>query len=173
MRDCLLIYCSGNRLYLLEGSTEAAGACCSRSHSLPLCSCLVEKTTGFCKRPVSSTASQQRVEPHSELSLGSAARAPKPAGWHWASRSAQDSVERHSREREREGPREALRPASLAGGGSLEKHTTMAVTLSTDFMSRLDCTCTMQYTASGAACCREFLSPPELLPGMTEDNYAR
>ena len=47
-------------------------------------------------------------------------------------------MERHSRERERDGPREALRPASLAGGGSFEKHTTMAVTLSTDFMSRLD-----------------------------------
>ena len=64
-------------------------------------------------------------------------------------------MERHSRESEREGPREALRPASLAGGGSLEKHTTMAVTLSTDFMSRLDCTC----TARGAAERRPWQKP--------------
>lgn len=82
----------------------------------------------------------EQLHPYCGGSLGSGL-APMPAGWHCASSRADDSVERHSRDRERDGPREVLLPTSRAGGGSFEKQITMAVTLSTEDMSKLDCTC--------------------------------
>ena len=68
---------------------------------------------------------------------------------------AEDSVERHSRDSEREGPREALRPICLEGGGSLEKQITMAVTLSTELMSKLACTCMHDTKAEGLSGLKE------------------
>ena len=50
-------------------------------------------------------------------------------------------MERPSREREREGPRVLLRAGARCGGGSSEKQTTIAVTLSVACLARHVSTC--------------------------------
>lgn len=96
-RSCLTVYCSGCRLIVMGRILEAASACCRRLHFPPslsllllsswrvpslspllLLSSLTADTAP--QQQHCSSASQQRAQAQSESSLGSAARAPKPAG---------------------------------------------------------------------------------------------
>lgn len=128
------------------------------SHRAGLLACAASLTTGLqdapsLRNPLTAAPAEEQL-PACPCCRGPPGKRPwchcrkgGQSGWLLALAMADESVDSPSRDSERLGPLWAPRPTLRRGGGSSEKHTTMAVTLSVACFARHVSTCSQHCNA--------------------------